>query len=89
MERYTYYLDRLAGKRYVGTGVVCSRLGISRQTLSNWRARGKGPPCIKIGNHHRYDIEALEEFERTHELLEAKAWSGYPLKQWRRRGSSG
>ena len=37
-------------------------LGVTRQTLYNWRHEGKGPRWIKVGRLVRYPESALKEF---------------------------
>jgi predicted DNA-binding transcriptional regulator AlpA len=40
-------------------------LGMSRQTLANWRWQGKGPPYRKIGSRVRYPMDALIKWLRS------------------------
>lgn len=37
-------------------------LGISKQTMANWRMRGNGPPFIKMGGAVRYKPEDLNSW---------------------------
>lgn len=44
---------------YVGTRAAAALLGISARTLEGLRARGEGPPCVRIGRRVVYPIAAL------------------------------
>lgn len=46
---------------------AAARLGLSEQTLANWRAarKGNGPNYRKFGSAIRYSIEDLEAFEKN------------------------
>lgn len=37
--------------------------GINRQTLANWRQKGKGPTFTKVGRNVFYPLDLLEEWE--------------------------
>lgn len=39
---------------------VAARLLVTETTLARWRADGKGPPWVRIGDRHRYDREGFE-----------------------------
>jgi excisionase family DNA binding protein len=39
---------------------VAALMGLSLQTLANWRSLGKGPAWFKIGRLVRYRSEAVE-----------------------------
>jgi excisionase family DNA binding protein len=42
---------------------ICSELGISRSTFYEWRAKGRGPRCIRLPNGElRIRREALERW---------------------------
>jgi excisionase family DNA binding protein len=42
---------------------VCAELGISRSTFYEWRAKGRGPRCIRLPNGElRIRREALERW---------------------------
>jgi excisionase family DNA binding protein len=50
---------------------VCAELGISRSTFYEWRAKGRGPRCIRLPNGElRIRREA---FERWLDSLESAA----------------
>ncbi len=50
---------------------ICTDLGISRSTFYDWRAKGKGPRCIKLPNG---DIRINRtEYERWLTTLEEAA----------------
>lgn len=34
---------------------VSDFLGVPTGTLYQWRTRGEGPPCIRLGKHLRFD----------------------------------
>ena len=38
------------------------RMGITRDTLANWRIEGKGPPYVKVGARVRYRLIDLAEY---------------------------
>jgi predicted DNA-binding transcriptional regulator AlpA len=39
-------------------------LGLSVKTLANYRSRGKGPRCIRVGGRTFYYLKDLEAFVR-------------------------
>lgn len=41
------------------------RLGVSRITMQNWRARGEGPPFYKISRRVIYDWNEVEAWARS------------------------
>jgi excisionase family DNA binding protein len=50
---------------------VCAELGISRSTFYEWRAKGRGPRCIRLPNG---EIRIRREaFERWLDSLESAA----------------
>lgn len=51
--------------RWLTTPEVCERLGVSRHTMSKWRARGAAPPFKKLPNG------SLRVRERDLEVWEA------------------
>lgn len=44
---------------YVGTREAARLLGVSPRTLEGLRARGEGPPCVRIGKAVRYPLATL------------------------------
>ena len=43
-------------------GEVARRLGVSRQTLMRWRARGVGPDFMQVGELVRYVPESVDAY---------------------------
>jgi len=41
------------------TGLI---LGVTTQTLANWRHAGRGPKWVKLGSAVRYSDESLRDF---------------------------
>ena len=41
---------------------AAAAIGVSEQTLRNWRSKGKGPESLKIGGLVRYRASALAHF---------------------------
>ena len=39
---------------------VAERVGLSKQTLANWRSLRTGPPWVKLGRLVRYPEDRLE-----------------------------
>ena len=48
--------------------VAARFMGLSVQTLRNWRSKGIGPSYIKIGKTVRYDVAELENFIDRHRV---------------------
>jgi predicted DNA-binding transcriptional regulator AlpA len=46
---------------YLSESALSKRTGISRRTLQTWRARGRPPRWVKLGNRVLYDARALDE----------------------------
>lgn len=46
---------------WLTTEEAAIRLGISRKTMENWRALGKGPEYRKLGRAIRYDATKIDE----------------------------
>ena len=46
---------------------AAARLGVTAETLANWRWRGEGPRHIRVGRRVRYRLTDLAEYldERT------------------------
>lgn len=49
-------------KRNLRTHEAAEFLGVSPQTLRNWRAQKKGPDYSRVGGAVVYPIEALEAY---------------------------
>lgn len=45
--------------RLLTVAQVAAALQLSPWTLYQWKARGEGPPVLKIGNRVRYDAQAF------------------------------
>lgn len=45
--------------QYLRPGVVAAMLGLTIQTLREWRQAGKGPPCRMFGRVARFEKTAL------------------------------
>lgn len=48
--------------KHLGPNDAAEYLGISRQTLYNWRNAGHGPAFTLLGNRARYSIEDLDDY---------------------------
>lgn len=46
---------------------VAGRWKLNPQTLTNWRALGKGPPYIKVGTKVLYPVEGINAYERINQ----------------------
>lgn len=65
---------RLAGSASYGTPAAApgwmtpaecaAHVGVSRNTLGTWRARGEGPPHVKVGQVVRYERAAVDQWMR-------------------------
>jgi predicted DNA-binding transcriptional regulator AlpA len=49
---------------YLSECELSKRTGISRRTLQGWRARGRPPRWVRLGNRVLYDARALDELLR-------------------------
>ena len=38
---------------------VSAFLGVPVATLYQWRTRGEGPPCVRLGKHLRFDPDRV------------------------------
>lgn len=47
---------------HVTSKQIASQLGVTRQTLSNWVARGQFPKPISIGGVNRWPLTDVERF---------------------------
>ncbi len=45
---------------------VCDLLGLSTQTLYNWRCAGRGPRYLRRGHYIRYRLRDILEWQTTH-----------------------
>jgi excisionase family DNA binding protein len=50
---------------------VAEALAVSRQTVSNWRFKGRGPRYLKVGRLVRYRPGDVEEFLKKY-LIEVR-----------------
>lgn len=44
-------------------------LGLSPQTLRNWRTQRKGPPYVKLGRAIRYHLEDLRDYIASRRIV--------------------
>lgn len=44
---------------------VSAYLAVPVQTLYQWRHRGEGPPCMRVGKHLRFDPERVRAWVCT------------------------
>jgi excisionase family DNA binding protein len=49
-------------KDFMSTGEAALLLGIQKETLDVWRARGKGPAFFKIGRSVKYNLADVKRF---------------------------
>lgn len=49
-------------EQLVNDAAAAKYLGISKQTLRNWRVAGIGPPYIKLQRIVRYDVNDLANY---------------------------
>lgn len=62
-------LDRQSRSRrqLLTTEEAADHLGLSVQTLCNWRAKGASPlPWVKVGRYVRYKLADLEAYIAAH-----------------------
>jgi len=48
--------------RTTDTDGAAARVGVTPETLRNWRWRGDGPPYLKIGRRVRYRLVDLADY---------------------------
>lgn len=55
--------------KYLKPDELVARWGgaISRETLANWRAQGRGPGFVKLGGRVVYPLARVEEYEQQAE----------------------
>jgi len=53
-----------AGTGFYSCEQVARILGVTYQTLANWRSKGMGPRYVKIGGQVRYRPFAIEEYQK-------------------------
>ncbi len=42
--------------------VLAAALGVRSDTLARWESRRTGPPCVRVGRHALYRIDAVREW---------------------------
>lgn len=52
----------LAGKSYDAPAILQQRFGINKNTITNWVERGLLPTPIKIGRHHYFPRDLVDDF---------------------------
>lgn len=55
----------MATEAVLTTDQLAERYGVSVRTVAAWRARGEGPPHLKIGRRIFYAVRQVEEWEKT------------------------
>jgi excisionase family DNA binding protein len=48
--------------RWLTPGDVARMLGVTKNTVNNWRRKGKGPAYTLLGEMYRYRIEDVESW---------------------------
>lgn len=51
-----------SGKTLLAPERAAAYLGVSPQTLNNWRCTGRGPKFVRVGRLIRYRLEALDKW---------------------------
>jgi hypothetical protein len=51
---------------FVSTDMLAERWNMSTNTLRNWRAQGRGPGYVKLGERILYRMRDIEEYENAH-----------------------
>jgi|TARA_X000000950_G_C13372492_1_gene440981 hypothetical protein len=54
-----------SNNKFLDTKELATRWKISPRTLENQRGKGVGPEFFKIGGKVLYDLEYIEEYEKT------------------------
>jgi len=49
-------------KRFLNDRELSEMTGIARQTLSNWRHRGKGPDYVKLERLVLYPVDSIDRY---------------------------
>jgi hypothetical protein len=62
-------LSRMNTKQLFNQRELADRWGISHRSLERWRWKRRGPPYVKIGNHVRYELSAIEAYEAAQRRL--------------------
>lgn len=55
-------------KKNFNDKMAAEYLGLSVQTLRNWRCQCRGPTYLKMGRSVRYQLEDLEEYKRNRRI---------------------
>lgn len=54
----------MADEQFLTGAELAMRWKLSRQTLTNWRYAGKGPPYIRVGARVLYPMDGIAAFEK-------------------------
>jgi hypothetical protein len=52
------------GRVFLTPNQLAARWQIAPELLATWRHRGDGPEYVKVGQHVRYAVRAVTEYER-------------------------
>lgn len=56
-------------KPLITTSELATRWNVNVKTLEQWRAKKKGPPCVRIGNKKiLYRFKDVLEYEKLNEI---------------------
>ena len=55
-------------KRLYNTEEVAAMLGLSKQTIYNWRHNRKGPDYVMMGAKPMYEVVAIEQFIKNNRV---------------------
>jgi predicted site-specific integrase-resolvase len=65
-------------KVYMNDVEAAKMLGLSPQTLRNWRCKGLGPEYVRLNSRCiRYKLEALENYMSRHRVIPYQELSGF------------
>lgn len=53
---------------YASEGEFAKQLGVVERTTRNMRARGDGPPYVKIGNRVYYSVDGIRKWLESREI---------------------
>ena len=64
----------VVSKKFLSEDDLSAKLGIAKQTLSNWRhTRLAGPPFVRVGRLIRYDSDAVQAWLEENTVTPSKA----------------
>ena len=53
---------------HLTTSELASRWRVHPNTLLRWRADGKGPPCIRLGQRILYPLAGVIQYEQSNRI---------------------